>query len=401
MISPAYPAEMPHFTRALARVGARVHGLGDQPESSLPKGVRAALASYVQVRSIWNEAAAIDLVRRLPGAHKIDRVESMWEPTMMLAARLRAALGLPGATVEQTRRFRDKELMKQALDAAGLRTPRHRRARSVAACWAAAEELGFPLIFKPIAGAGSADTYRVESADEVRAVLPRLRHVPEVSVEEFIDGEEYTFDTITIGGQIAYHNIAWYRPRPLVARSNEWISPQVIALRHVEQPALAAGARLGRQVIDALAVDTAFTHMEWYQKKDGEVVFGEIGLRPPGAHQVDQMNHACDIDVYLQWARAVTGQGFSATVERKYNVATIYKRAIGRGRISRIEGMGRLQERYGHHLRWNTLLPIGTRRRNWRHTLVSDGFLMVRHPELSATVAMADDIAENLRIYAS
>jgi len=41
---------------------------------------------------------------------------------MLLAARLREALGLPGMGVEQTLLFRDKERMKQALDAAGART---------------------------------------------------------------------------------------------------------------------------------------------------------------------------------------------------------------------------------------------------------------------------------------
>lgn len=167
--------------------------------------------------------------------------------------------------------------MKQALDQAGLRTPRHIRARTTIGCWGAAERLGFPLILKPIDGAGSADTYRVEGMDELRAVVPRLQHVPEVSVEEHIDGDEFTFDTITVGRAIAYYNIAWYRPRPLIARLNEWISPQVIALRQVEQPDVAAGVALGYEVIAALGVDTAFTHMEWYRKSDGEVVFGEIG----------------------------------------------------------------------------------------------------------------------------
>ena len=38
---------------------------------------------------------------------------------MILAARIREAFGLPGMTVEQTVPFRDKERMKQVLDAAG------------------------------------------------------------------------------------------------------------------------------------------------------------------------------------------------------------------------------------------------------------------------------------------
>ena len=78
-----------------------------------------------------------------------------------------------------------------------------------------------------------------------------LRHVPTISVEEFIDGEEYTFDTITVDGEIAYYNIAWYRPRPLIARSNEWISPQVIALRDIEDADLAGGVQMGYDVIGA------------------------------------------------------------------------------------------------------------------------------------------------------
>src|SRR6201999_3160497 len=101
--------------------------------------------------------------------------------------------GLPGMTVAETVPFRDKERMKQVLDAAGIRTPWHVSATSVAGVWEAAEKIGYPLIVKPIAGAGSADTYRVDSSQELGDVLPMLTHVPQVSVEEFVDAEEFTF----------------------------------------------------------------------------------------------------------------------------------------------------------------------------------------------------------------
>ena len=39
MFSPGFPAEMPRFTRGLARVGAGVLGLGDQPPAMLPEDV--------------------------------------------------------------------------------------------------------------------------------------------------------------------------------------------------------------------------------------------------------------------------------------------------------------------------------------------------------------------------
>ena len=260
--------------------------------------------------------------------------------------------------------------------------------------------IGFPVILKPIDGAGSADTYRVNDVDELRAVLPRLRHVQSVSVEEFVEGEEYTFDTITVNGKIAYYNIAWYRPRPLVARSNEWISPQVIALRDIDHPDLQEGVKMGFDVIEALQFDTGFTHMEWYRKADGEVVFGEIGARPPGAHQVDQMKYACDFDVFREWANAITQGRISENIRPKYNVATIYKRARGVGRIKAIEGIDKLQKEFGEHVVWNTLQAVGSRRRDWRKTLVSDGFIMLRHPDIAETIEMADKVGSELHLYA-
>jgi biotin carboxylase len=400
MLSPGYPAEMPEFTRGLAEVGARVIGVGDQPAAALPAQARQALSAYIQVQSLFDEPRTVQEVAAELRGHTVDRVESLWEPLMLLAARLRAALGCPGLDVEATVPFRDKEQMKRRLDAAGLRTPHHTEASDIAGCWAAAERIGFPLIVKPIAGAGSADTYRIDGPDDFRAVLPRLRHVARVSVEEFIDGEEYTFDTITVEGRICYYNVAWYRPRPLIARSHEWISPAVIALRNPDAEELAAGVRLGRAVLAALGFGTGFTHMEWYRKSDGEVVFGEIGARPPGAHQVDQMNYVLDFDAFREWARAVVEGRCLIPGERRYNVATVFKRAHGQGRIRAIDGLAAIERRYGAALVCNALLPIGAPRRNWKQTLVSDGFLTVRHPQLATVVAMADDIAANLTLSA-
>ncbi len=400
IISPGYPADMPEFTRGLAQSGATVFGVGDQSVDRLPEQVRHSLSRYVQVRSLWDAEAVIQQLRESLQGLSLDRIECLWEPGILLAAQLREHFGVQGMSVEHANWFRDKEAMKVVLDSAGIRTPRHEAVDSAAGCWAAAEKIGFPLIVKPIDGAGSADTYRIENRDELRDVMPRLRHVPRVSVEEFIDGEEYTFDTITINGEIAFYSIATYRPRPLIARSNEWISPQVVLLRDVDDPTLADGVRMGFDVIKALQFETGFTHMEWYRKSDGEVVFGEIGARPPGAHQVDQMKFACDFDVFRAWGQAVAQGKISEPWQRRYNVATIYKRAQGVGKITGFEGVDVLQQRFGEHVVWNTLLPPGTPRRDWRKTLVSDGFIMLRHPEILETLTMADAFASELHVFA-
>ena len=175
-ISPGYPAEMPFFVKGLANVGVRVLGLGDQPAGALPPMARSAVAAHLQVKNLWDEETTVELVKRwAPTVGGIDRVEVLWEPGMILGARIREALGLPGMTVAQTIPFRDKEAMKQVLDRAGIRTPRHFRATSEAEVRAAAEKLGYPLIIKPIAGAGSADTFRLENRAELEVALPKVQ----------------------------------------------------------------------------------------------------------------------------------------------------------------------------------------------------------------------------------
>jgi len=400
MISPGYPTEINYFTRGLAVQGARVFGIGDQPERDLPDMVRQHLAGYVQASSLLDEAAVVKQVRQWKAAQPLKQVECLWEPGVILAARLREALGLPGQDVAQATLFRDKDAMKQAVAAAGIRTPKHRRATTAAECQRAAEQIGFPVIVKPIAGAGSADTFRVNSRLELDAVLARAGQMREVNVEEFIDAVEYTFDTVCIDGKMAFWNICVYRPRPLTARQEEWISPQTVVLRDVEADHLAGGREMGRAALKALGFKTGFTHMEWYRTAQGETIFGEIAARPPGARTVDAMNYASDIDLFTGWAEAVLHGRFSAKLDRKYNAAIIFKRARGTGHIRHIEGLERLQARFGPHIAAVELLPVGAPRRNWILTLVSDGFLVVRHPDLQTTLDMADAVGTDLHLYA-
>jgi hypothetical protein len=222
-----------------------------------------------------------------------------------------------------------------------------------------------------------------------------------VSVEEFVEADEFTFDTVCANGDIQFYNICSYRPRPLIARQLEWISPTTVALRDVEAPDLAGGRRMGQAVLRAMNFREGFTHMEWYRRHDGEVVFGEIAARPPGARTVDIMNYACDIDLFRGWAEAVCYGRFTQPVERKYNAASIFKRAQGQGRIQRIEGLSRLLAEYGEWIVNVELLPIGAPRRNWLQTLISDGMVVIRHPDLETALEICGHVGTDLQLYAA
>ncbi|MSP56618.1 MAG: ATP-grasp domain-containing protein [Myxococcales bacterium] len=399
-LAATYPPEMQQYTRGLAEVGANVYGVGDQPKASLPASLRRHLHDYLQVPRLLDEDDVVERVYAWMRGRSVDRVLANWEVMVVTAARLRERMGLPGMSVDTVVGFRDKQIMKERVAAAGLRVPRSVRVQTATEARDAAAVLEYPLVLKPIAGAGSADTYAVDNDKELEAALHKMQNVGEASVEEFIFGEEFTFDTVCIEGKPAFVNVAQYLPKPLIARTNEWISPVIVTVRNLAQPTLADGLVLGGKVLDALKMGDGFTHMEWFRKPSGEVVFGEIGCRPGGACLVDQMNYTCDIDLFREWARVVCWGRFDAPTTRKYNAAIIFKRAIGQGRITRIVGLKEFLRDYGEYVVESKLLPVGTHRRNWKQTLLSDGHIMLRHPDWATACELSNIVATEITMYA-
>lgn len=400
-LSPGFPAEMPLFVRGLHEVGAKVFGVGDQPAAALPSEARAALADYLQVRSLSDEDGIVNEVRRWLRGRSVDRVECSWERLMYLAARLRAEFGVPGMNVEQTAVVRDKERMKEAVEKAGLRVPRHGRARTQQEAWAVVERVGYPAILKPIDGAGSQNTFRCNDAAEFGAALQKTRQVEELSVEEYIEGEELTYDTVCAGGRILFENVSWYRPKPMILAQNEWISMQNIVLKDIGADFPKPGVELGHGVLKALGFENGFTHMEWFRTGSGEAVFGEIGGRPPGARLVHAMNYAYDIDLFRGWAEAVCYGRLSQDTSAKYNASMVFKRAQGPGQMVREHrGLRELMQRFGQHVATIELTPVGEVKRDWRKVVVGDGWIVVRHPDLQKTLQMSEAFVHDLTVVA-
>ncbi len=399
-LSPAYPPEMIQFTRGLSQAGARVWGVGDSHVDALPASVRSHLTAYLQVPRILDEDDVMARVHNWLDGREMDRIEGNWEVVTLLAARLRERYRVPGMSVDTVTGFRDKQLMKERVAAAGLRVPRSFRARSVAELRAHCKELGFPLVIKPVAGAGSADTFRVATGDELDQAIRATAHVSEVVVEEWVEGQEFTCETLCVDGVPVFESVSMYLPNTLVARQNEWISPVILTFRDLGAPELQAGLQLSRDAIRALGMGTGFTHMEWFRNERGEAVFGEIACRPPGANMVDLMNYANDVDLFREWANVVVKRRFEATLKRAWNAAIIFKRAQGQGRIRQVIGMDDFRRKHRDHIAREDLLPVGALRRDWKATFLSDGNLVVRHPDLGECRKLAETAASSIRMIA-
>lgn len=399
-LSPNYPPEMQQFTRGLHEVGARVHGVGDTPVHEVPAHVRQHLASYLHVPAMGDLPDVRRRILAWLGGRRPDRLEALWEPVTLLAAELREELRLPGMSPDTVRGFRDKPLMRARVERAGLRVPLTVRVRTLAEAREALARVGFPAILKPVDGAGSADTHRVDDAAGFEAAIRTMRHVPEATVEEFVEGEELTYETVCVDGRVLYESVCRYEPGVLVARRNEWISPIIQALRVGDRATEAGGVALGRAAVAALGMGTGITHMEWFRKPDGTAIFGEIACRPPGANMVDLMNYADDQDLYRDWAAAIVHGRITPRPPRPWSSAIVFKRAQGRGAIRHIEGVDAFVARHRPWIARVDLLPVGAPRRDWTQTFLSDGNLVVRHPDEDTCLDLAREAAATIHLYA-
>ena len=125
-----------------------------------------------------------------------------------------------------------------------------------------------------------------------------------MAIEEFVEGHEGFYDTLTVGGRVAYDFVSHYYPNVLEAMRTRWISPQIVATNRVHEPGYDEVKEMGRRVTQALGIGTAATHMEWFFGPKG-LKFSEIGCRPPGVGQWDSYCAGNEFDLYREWALAV------------------------------------------------------------------------------------------------
>ena len=384
------------FARAAARTpGVRLLGIAQEA----PTGDDAALFDdVIRVADGLDTEQLVDAARTLRYRHgDIHRVLGILEPLQVQLGEVRQALGVEGPDPRTADLFRDKARMKDELRKHGLPCARHALLRSWADAEAFVREVGLPVVLKPPAGMGCKATWRVNSLDELRAALGAMHASPKspALAEEFLRGREYSFETITIGGEVRFTSISRYLPTPLEVMETPWIQWVVVLPREIDTPEFDGVQALGRKTVQALGLDTGFTHMEWFRRDDGTLAIGEIAARPPGANIVLCNSYAHDADLYRAWARAVIDGEFDGPYERKYAVGCAFLRGVGRGRVVRVSGVDEAQARVGKLVVEAKLPQRGAPRSD---SYEGDGYVIVRDPDTEVVKAAIKTVIETIQV---
>jgi carbamoylphosphate synthase large subunit len=402
-LEPCFPRNQREFARALHAVGARVIGIGERPKEYLDDEMRSWLSHYEQVSNVTSVAQVEKAVRFIQSKVRIDRLEASVEAHVMCAAKVREACGIPGTSVETTFLCRDKPSMKEALRKAGIPCAQSLGSDDGGEIMAFAERVGFPLIVKPRDAAGAAATYRCDNAAMLAHALREsgVGQGRSVAVEEFIEGHEGFYDTITIGGTIVHDFVCHYYPSVLEAMRSRSINPQFICTNRIDSaPAYGEVRELGRNVIAALGIDTSATHMEWFYGPKG-LKFSEIGCRPPGVGAWDLYCAANDFDIYREWAEAVVWHTRKATLSRRYSAGIVALRPDRDGRIAGYEGVNEVERAFGQWIIDAHFPAPGTPTGPVEAGFMANAWLRMKHPDYDELHHMLDVAGDTIKVRAS
>ncbi|AXH96799.1 ATP-grasp domain-containing protein [Ornithinimicrobium avium] len=399
-VEPHFPRNQREFPRALAEAGADVIGIGETPLDYLDEQLKSWMVHYEQVGSVTDLQQMTDAVRRVQGMVWVDRLESTIEAHQLVAAQVREALDIPGTSVRTTWLCRDKPSMKEAVRQAGVRVARSTGADTAEQVWSFATQVGYPLILKPRDAAGAAGTVRVDNDSELAVALSNLGGHDSIAVEEFIEGHEGFYDTVSVDGHPVVDFVSHYYPGVLEAMRTRWISPQFIATNRIDGGGLYQELReMGARVNAALGIGTSATHMEWFHGPKG-LVFSEIGCRPPGVGCWDLYNAGNDMDVYGAWAEAIVHGRVTRRPSRSHSAGIIALRPDRDGRISGYSGLEEVENRYG---RWiiDAHIPVaGTGTQPVSAGYMANAWIRMKHPDYDQLRGMLDDVGRTVQVHA-
>jgi len=366
-------------------------------DSRIPPHIASKLAKHEVVPDALDAQRIADGVRRIskeigPAGRLLGALEELQVPL----GEVRDLLGIRGLGADAARNFRDKSRMKDVLSAAGVPCARHRPVSRVEDALAFADEVGFPVIVKPTAGSGSRNTFRVEDDARLREVFswekPSERRP--TMLEEFIVGDEFSFDSVFLDGRIVWSSINHYDPSPLEVLEKPWIQWCVLLPREVDRPEYGNIRDVAQRALMALGMQPGLSHMEWFRRRDGSIAISEVGARPPGAQFTTLISYAHDTDFYRAWARLMVYDDFTPP-PRPYAAGAAFLRAQGKGRIQAIHGLEEVRQALG-----GVMMEAKVPRRGEAPTGTydGDGHVIVRHPDTELVKKALSMIVSTIRV---
>ncbi|MCM3216672.1 ATP-grasp domain-containing protein [Niallia taxi] len=215
--------------------------------------------------------------------NKIDTIVATTENIIEVAGQLRTKFGITGMQRNQAEAVRNKWIMKEMVRQHGINSPVTKIAAASRDFKTFANEIGYPLIIKPIAGWATIKTYKIENNQQLELFLEEWNENPQpMLVEQFINGKEFHIDSIVSDGKTTFSSVSEYLYNCLDVVENGKPLGSVAYPKSAEEDIIEKLKVMNDRVIRALGITNSVCHAEMFVLPNGEIYFGEIAARIGG-----------------------------------------------------------------------------------------------------------------------
>lgn len=286
-----------------------------------------------EARTVEDNAVIEDYVRAIAnaaGSRRIDRVVGLDEFDVLTAARAREHLQLPGMTSSHALRFRDKLAMRNIAANAGVPCPKYTGVFSRDEIIDYLASADGPWIVKPRTEVSAFGIRKCETKEDVWRSLEELDgrntwrdHPSQFLIEQFIDGNVYHVDSVVSGGKVVAAGVSRYGTPPFsVMHYGGVFTTSIVPYSSKERKEL---EKLNAQLLKAFKYERGISHAEFLQSKaDGKFYLLEVACRVGGAYIANVLEHACNFNLWREWAKLET-----ETPESPYKLPKLRKDFAG------------------------------------------------------------------------
>ena len=267
----------------------------------------------------YRDSGNLEMVAyRLYQEKPFQKIIAYHEYDLLRAARLREFFGLEGQTCQSALAFRNKLLMKDILQKAGIKVPAFAPVHSPFDVFDFTRKYGFPVVVKPFMGTGGDRATILRSLLEVEDYIRSEKafndaHQTDLEIESFVEGTTYHVDGFIKGGKII---ASW--PSICLNHCIDLKVGKYIAHHHLEpqNPMVERLNKYTEWVIKSLPTpsNTAFLLELFYNTERDEFIFCEIATRVGGGVK-EMWPEAFGIDLESEFIRMQAGLEISAKLD--------------------------------------------------------------------------------------
>ncbi|CAN2250065.1 ATP-grasp domain-containing protein [Bacillus vallismortis] len=235
-----------------------------------------------------NEEVVLEKCLELANQLDIISVFTMNEYRIPLASKISEALQLTyQLPYEASLRCRNKKLARQKLNEASVGEVQYRLVTSESDLESELQGMDFPLIVKPSNDSGSKNVYLCKSESEISIAIKHIVQSKknivgqsldtDILIEEFLDGPEFSIESVTVNGQTIILGI-----------TKKLVTPYPLSIEVGHDFPVALGPDEGKEIrslvkesLAILGVDFAVTHTEVKLTNKGPRIV-EVNARPGG-----------------------------------------------------------------------------------------------------------------------